>query len=99
MSLRGQVRKTEHPAQCLCFSCCRNPRMRFENRGLLKERLDELIALHGTLTKAAAAVGIHHSYLSRLFAGEKLDPSPEVAKKLGLLKVVTVRFERYGVEV
>ena len=51
----------------------------------LKERIDELCETHGgSLRKAAKAVNINFSYLSRLRSGEKNNPSFETLSKLGL---------------
>lgn len=54
----------------------------------LKQRVQELIAQHGTLRGAARALQIDPGYLSRIERGEKDAPSDEVLCKMGLRRVV-----------
>ena len=60
----------------------------------LRERIEELIARHGSLRAAGRVLQIDPAYLSRLRSGEKNDPSDEVVRKLGLRRVVTYE-DRY----
>lgn len=50
-----------------------------------------LIKQHGSIRKAAEAIGIDYVYLHRLHTGEKTNPSDEVLRLLGLERVVTYR--------
>lgn len=58
----------------------------------LKERIDELVASHGSLRAVSAALGVDHVYLHRLRKGQKKAPSDEVLKKLGLRRQVIVLY-------
>lgn len=49
----------------------------------------DLVARHGSLRKAGRVLGITGQYLYRLQAGEKLNPSEAVLRKLGLRRVVS----------
>jgi transcriptional regulator with XRE-family HTH domain len=60
----------------------------------LSERVDELIRQHGSLRAVARVTEIDAGYLSRLCAGEKVNPSAPVLRRLGLRRVVT--YERIG---
>ena len=62
---------------------------------LLRQRIDELAAKHGSLRAAARVLQVDHAYLSRLRSGEKDDPGESVLRKLGLLRVVTY-YDRNG---
>ena len=59
----------------------------------LAEHLIALERKHGSMRKAAAAVGIDCGYWSRLRSGEKTEPSAEVLDKLGLVKVVVYKLK------
>jgi hypothetical protein len=54
----------------------------------LKERIDDLCKMHGSLRKAAKAVDVDFGYLSGLRSGDKTSPSLEVLEKLGLKRQV-----------
>ena len=55
----------------------------------IPERINELMAEHGGLNRAAKAVKLYPSYLSRLRNGHQTNPSPEALKKLGLVRRIT----------
>jgi len=55
----------------------------------LQERVAQLVAHHGDLRKAARAIQIEPSYLSRLGSGEKQNPGAVTLKRLGLRKIVS----------
>lgn len=58
----------------------------------LQDRIDELVAQHGSLRAVARVTEIDAGYLSRLRTGEKVNPEKDKLRRLGLLRVVT--FER-----
>jgi len=58
---------------------------------VLATQAKELIKAHGSVRAAAKRIGVNYSYLFRMASGEKLNPSGEVLKKLGLEKIVTYR--------
>lgn len=60
----------------------------------MKERIDELVAKHGSLRAAARVLDIDHGYLSRLRDGSKGEPGAETLRRLGLRRVV--HYERIG---
>lgn len=55
----------------------------------LQERIDDLIAQHGSLRAAARVIQIDPGYLSRLASGEKRDPGERTLRRMGLRKVTT----------
>lgn len=55
----------------------------------LAERIDQLVEQHGSLRAVARMTGIEVSYLSRLRAGEKVNPLKDTLRRLGLRRVVT----------
>lgn len=55
----------------------------------LGARLGELILRHGSLRAVGRVLEIDHAYLSRLYHGQKKEPSAAVLKKIGLRRVVT----------
>lgn len=55
----------------------------------LAARIDEYVAVYGSLRETAAAVGIDAGYLQRLRSGNKINPSDRALAKLGLRRVVT----------
>lgn len=55
----------------------------------LGQRLGELVLRHGSLRAVGRVLKIDHAYLSRLYHGQKKEPSAAVLKKLGLARVVT----------
>jgi hypothetical protein len=50
----------------------------------LTQRIETLVAQHGTLRAAAKATQVDAAYLSRLWSGEKDGPSALTLKRLGL---------------
>ena len=58
----------------------------------LQDRIDELVAQHGSLRAVARVTEIDAGYLSRLRTGEKVNPEKDKLRRLGLRRVVT--FER-----
>lgn len=56
---------------------------------MVTHQIGQLIHRHGSLRAAARVLGISPAYLSRLFSGEKKDPSDTMLRKLGLRRVVT----------
>lgn len=66
------------------------------NAVTLQERVRELVEQHDNLRKAARAIQVEPSYLQRLGNGEKVNPSADVLRKLGLRRVVTyeLHFDR-----
>ncbi len=55
----------------------------------LAERIDELVAKHGSLRAVARVTEIDVGYLSRLRAGEKVNPEKDKLRSLGLRRVVS----------
>ena len=55
----------------------------------IAQRINELVAEHGSLVKAARHLDMGTSYLSRLRSGIKDAPSDETLARLGLVKHVT----------
>ncbi len=53
---------------------------------ILRERVRQIIAEHGSLRAAARALQMDNSYLQRLETGEKTNPSQYILLKLGLVK-------------
>lgn len=58
----------------------------------LQDRIDELVAQHGSLRAVARVTEIDVGYLSRLRTGYKANPEKDKLRRLGLRRVVT--FER-----
>ena len=58
----------------------------------LQDRIDELVAQHGSLRAVARVTEIDAGYLSRLRTGEKVNPEKDKLRRMGLRRVVT--FER-----
>jgi len=58
----------------------------------LQDRIDELVAQHGSLRAVARVTEIDVGYLSRLRTGQKANPEKDKLRRLGLRRVVT--FER-----
>ena len=54
----------------------------------LKDRLEFLIKQRGSLRAFADSVGLNPSYISRLMAGKQTNPSDEVLRRIGLVKIV-----------
>jgi len=55
----------------------------------LEKRIMELCLEHGTLRAAALALKTDAGYLSRLWHGEKVNPSAALLKRMGLRRVTT----------
>ena len=55
----------------------------------LQERINQLVEQHGSLRAVARVTAIDVGYLSRLRAGEKVNPEKEKLHSLGLRRVVT----------
>lgn len=56
---------------------------------VVRERIGNLIHRHGSLRKCAKVLEISPAYLSRLFRGEKDEPSAALLRKMGLKRDVT----------
>lgn len=56
---------------------------------VVRERIGNLIHRHGSLRKCAKVLEISPAYLSRLFRGEKDEPSALLLRKMGLKRHVT----------
>jgi hypothetical protein len=57
----------------------------------LTAAIERAITQHGSLRKAARALGVDFAYLWRLKTGSKKNPGAELAQKLGIAKEVTFR--------
>ncbi len=57
----------------------------------IKERIDFLISVYGSMREVAREFDIDCGYLSRLHSGEKFNPSDDVLEKLDLERVVTFK--------
>ena len=55
----------------------------------LQERINDLVRQHGSLRAVARVTEIDAGYLSRLRAGEKVNPEAAKLRRLGLKRVVT----------
>jgi hypothetical protein len=55
----------------------------------LQERIDQLVAQHGSLRAVARVTEIDAGYLSRLRSGEKTEPQEAKLRRLGLRRVVS----------
>lgn len=55
----------------------------------LQDRIDELVAQHGSLRAVARVTEIDAGYLSRLRTGEKVNPEKDKLRRMGLRRVVT----------
>lgn len=60
----------------------------------IQKRVQLLITKHGTLRAASRAINVDAAYLHRLASGEKHNPSPVTLKRLGLRKVISVKYYR-----
>jgi len=58
---------------------------------MIRERIDELVKLHGSERAAAKAVGIANSHFFRLRRGLSGPPGPEVLRRLGLPETVALQ--------
>ena len=54
----------------------------------LQDRIEELVAQHGSLRAVARVTEIDAGYLSRLRTGEKANPEKDKLRRLGLRRVV-----------
>lgn len=55
----------------------------------IQDRINELVAQHGSLRELARVTEIDVGYLSRLRAGEKVNPEKEKLRRLGLRRIVS----------
>lgn len=62
----------------------------------LQDRIDWLVAQHGSLRAVSRMTGIDVGYLSRLRSGEKVSPEKDKLCRLGLRKVVTYELVEAG---
>jgi len=58
----------------------------------IKDRIDALVAKHGSLRAVGLVLGVDHSHLHRIRSGEKV-PSQVMARKLGLRKNISITYE------
>ena len=54
----------------------------------IADRIAQLIAQHGSLRAVSRVTEIDAGYLSRLASGEKVNPSKDKLRRLGLRRVV-----------
>ena len=69
------------------------PRFHYFNPVTLAERVDELIAQHGSIRKAARVLEVDHAHLFRVKKGEK-QPSDDLLRRMGLTR--HVHYTRLG---
>jgi len=55
----------------------------------IQDRINELVAQHGSLREVARVTGIDVGYLSRLRTGEKAAPETDKLSRIGLRRVVS----------
>jgi len=55
----------------------------------IQDRINELVAQHGSLRAVARVTEIDVGYLSRLRSGEKANPEKDKLRRLGLRRVVS----------
>lgn len=60
----------------------------------LAERIEQLVAQHGSLRAVGRVTGIDPGYLSRLRSGEKARPEKDKLRRLGLRRVVVYELLR-----
>jgi len=53
----------------------------------LSDRINKLVAKHGSLRNVAKITAVEPAYLSRLRSGKKFWPSAAVLKRLGLKRI------------
>lgn len=58
----------------------------------MQDRIDELVAQHGSLRAVARVTEIDAGYLSRLRTGEKVNPEKDKLRRLGLRTAWPGRF-------
>lgn len=63
---------------------------------VVREQIGQLIHRHGSLRKCARVLEISPAYLSRLFRGEKDEPSEKLLRKMGLRKIISYVLQRQG---
>lgn len=54
----------------------------------LYDRIEQLVAQHGSLRAVARVTEIDVGYLSRLRSGEKVNPEKDKLRRLGLRRIV-----------
>lgn len=62
----------------------------------LQLRVSELVGQHGSYRAAGKALKLSPPYLCRLFLGQATNPTDEVLKKLGLVRIVTYKKADHG---
>lgn len=60
---------------------------------MLKQRILDLKEQHGSLRAAARVLGVTAGYLCRLRDGKKNNPSQALLRKMGLQRIVEIRYE------
>ena len=55
----------------------------------IPNQITKLCKIYGNVSNLSTVLDIDGTYLHRLHKGDKIEPSEEVLKKLGLIKVVT----------
>lgn len=63
----------------------------------LAERIEQLVQQHGSLRAVGRVTEIDPGYLSRLRAGEKVNPEKDKLRRLGLRRVVSYELLRPNV--
>lgn len=61
---------------------------------MLTERILQLIEQHGSLRAAARVIDVDPGYLSRLARGEKVQPSADILRRMGIKRVVTYELRK-----
>jgi hypothetical protein len=63
----------------------------------LADRVDELVAQHGSLRAVGRVLSVDHAWLWRLRAGDKVyQPGVALLRRMGLRKIVTVTYVPLG---
>jgi hypothetical protein len=60
----------------------------------LAERINQLVAIHGSLCAVSEEIVLNKGYLSRLRSGAKDNPSDDKLAALGLKREVTIVYKR-----
>lgn len=56
--------------------------------------VQSLVDRHGSLRAAARVIGVNYAYLSRLRNSQKIDPSDEVLRKIGLRRITVYQWRK-----
>lgn len=59
----------------------------------LTDRIHELVCVHGSLRAVGRVLRVDAGYLSRLYHGKKSAPSESLLRRMGLRKIVRIRYE------